>query len=75
MNANEFIRNSSDHSPDSLACYQEQHVAWSEDGKQILAHADTLDQLYSTIDRLNIDRYVVGFIPNLDASDPQDSTP
>jgi hypothetical protein len=68
MNAAEFIRNSSAMTPDQLGPYENQHVAWSEDGKQILASAGTLADLYATLDRQGLTEYVVGFIPPLDES-------
>jgi hypothetical protein len=68
MNTNEFNRNLSAHTAEELAPYQEQHVAWSEDGKQILAHAPTQEELYDEIDRRGLTHYVVGFIPAADVS-------
>jgi len=62
VNSNEFIRNVSEHSLEFLAPFVEKHVAWSEDGKQLLAAADTLDDLYEEIDRLGLKQYVIGFV-------------
>ena len=68
MNATEFIHNVSSHSLEELAPYEEKHVAWSEDGKHILAAADTLADLYKEIDRLGLKQYAIDFIPNPDIS-------
>lgn len=68
MDARDFIRNVSAHSLEELDPYVEKHVAWSEDGKQVLAAADTLGELYQEIDRLGLTQYVVGFVPDPDIS-------
>lgn len=68
MDTTEFIRNVNAHSLEELAPYEEQHVAWSMDGKQILAHAATLADLYREIDRRGITEYVVDYIPSPDIS-------
>jgi hypothetical protein len=68
MNANEFNRNLNLHTAEELAPYEDQYVAWSEDGKAILAHAATEAELYEEIDRRGIQSYVVGFIPRGDSS-------
>ena len=39
MDTHEFIINSTSHSVEELAPYEGQHVAWSEDGKEILLAA------------------------------------
>jgi hypothetical protein len=69
MDTNEFIRNSSAHSPEELAPFEEKYVAWSMDGKQVLAHADSLAELYREVDRKGIREYVTGFVPASDISD------
>ncbi len=69
MNTNEFIRNSTNLPPEYLSPFLEQHVAWSEDGQEILAHASDLDSLFNEIDRKGLTHYVIGFIPNCDLSD------
>jgi hypothetical protein len=66
FNPNEFIENCNAHTLEALEPYEEQYVAWSLDGKQILAHAATEEQLYEEIKRLGLARYVVDFIPNPD---------
>jgi hypothetical protein len=68
MNAVEFIRNVSAHSLEELAPYVEKHVAWSEDGKQVLAAADTLADLFKEIDRLGLKQYVIDFVLDPDVS-------
>lgn len=62
MDRNEFVRNVSAHSLEFLAPYVEKHVAWSEDGKQLLAAADTLEELYREIDKLGLKEYVIDFV-------------
>jgi len=69
MNGSEFNRNISDHSAEELAPYEGQFVAWSEDGKQILAHASEEEDLHREIVRQQIKGFVVGFIPESDISD------
>jgi hypothetical protein len=69
MGVNEFNRNVSAHTLEDLAPYEEQHVAWSEDGKHILAHAPSLAELYREVDRKGVTRYVIGFIPSGEVSD------
>lgn len=62
MDANEFIRNTGAHTLEELAPYVGQHVAWSEDGKRILAHAPELDELYRILDQRGITQYVTDFV-------------
>jgi hypothetical protein len=69
MDANRFIHNCNAHEVEDLAPYEEQHVAWSEDGKEILAHAPTLAELFREIDHKKLTRYVIGFIPSGEVSD------
>jgi hypothetical protein len=64
-----FITNTGRCAPEKLAAYSDQHVAWSEDGTEILAHACELSELYEDLDRRGITRYVVGYIPASDVSD------
>jgi hypothetical protein len=68
MNVQEFMQNCNAHSAEELARYEDQHVAWSEDGKQILAHAFDLGDLYKELQARQITRYVVGYIPRSDMS-------
>jgi hypothetical protein len=69
MDASEFIRNTSAHDPEELERLAEHHVAWSEDGKQILASAKDLAELYREVDRKGLVNYVIGFVPSGDVSD------
>jgi hypothetical protein len=62
VDANEYIRNVSAHSLEFLAPYVEKHVAWSEDGKQLLAAADTLEELFQKLDKLGLKEYVIDFV-------------
>jgi hypothetical protein len=66
MNANDFIRNCNEHTLEDLAPYVEHHVAWSLDGKRILAHAKELEDLLREVDRLGLKggEYVGGYIPD-----------
>ncbi len=66
MNGAEFIRNCNAFDPEKLAQFENQHVAWSEDGRQILAHAATLEDLNREVQRLGISNYVFDFIPSAD---------
>ncbi len=68
VNSNEFIRNVSEHSLEFLAPYVEKYVAWSEDGEQLLAAADTLEDLHKEIDRLGLKHYVIDFVLDPDTS-------
>ena len=68
MNTTDFLRNTSAHSSEELVPYFEQHVAWSVDGKQILAHSENEADLYKEIDRLGLNSadYVIAFVPDPD---------
>ena len=66
MNGAEFIRNCNAFDPDELARYENQHVAWSEDGRKILAHADTLEELSAALKDQGLTRFVLDFVPSLD---------
>jgi hypothetical protein len=68
MDAHEFIHNTNAHSLEELAPFEEQYVAWSMDGKTVLAHAATLAGLYREVDQRGITDYVVGFVPSPDIS-------
>ncbi len=63
INANEFIRNCNAHTADELAPYEDQFVAWSVDGKQILAYARDENELYKEVHRLGLVDYVISYIP------------
>jgi hypothetical protein len=54
-----FIRNTNAYPEDELLKYAGQHIAWSGDGKSIVASAPTLDELYVELDRLRITDYVL----------------
>jgi len=59
MDANEFLRNYHEQSADELTPFEGQYVAWSEDGKRILAHAPTLMELIAEIERAGLQDYVI----------------
>src|SRR5262249_32616754 len=60
------IQNVSEQSLDALAECREQHVAWSDDGRKILAHAPSLEELLKEIERLALTDYVLGYVPDPD---------
>ncbi len=68
MNANEFIRNSSAHTLEELAPYIDCHVAWSVDGKSILAHGKDWEDLFRETERLGLKGgdYVGGYVMDPD---------
>jgi len=66
MDANHFIAECNRKSPQDLAPYTGQWVAWSEDGKNVLASASDEAALYREVDRLGLAHYVVEFIPGGD---------
>ena len=70
MNATEFILNCNAHTLEELAPYIDHHVAWSLDGKEILAHCTEYEDLFREIDRLGLKstEYVIGYIPDPDVS-------
>ncbi len=68
MDANELIRNCSAHTLEELAPYVGQYVAWSEDGRHVLAHANTWDDLFKEVDRQGITHYVIDYVPCEDDS-------
>ncbi|OAI40004.1 hypothetical protein AYO40_00925 [Planctomycetaceae bacterium SCGC AG-212-D15] len=68
VNGREFLQNCGAHSAEELAPYVEKYVAWSEDGKNILASANELSELYRAIADKGIKDYVVGFVPSGDLS-------
>jgi hypothetical protein len=59
------MRNWCSHPLEELLPYEGKSVAWSLDGKRILAAADTDEELYKEIDRLGLKEleYVVGGVP------------
>ncbi len=63
MDANELIRHCNEKSLEELAPFQGQWVAWSADGRQILAGAPDLETLFRDIDSKGITRYVLDHIP------------
>jgi hypothetical protein len=62
MDANELIRNCNAYPPEELAHYAGQYVAWSMDGKTILAHAAELQDLAQEMTRQGIKDYVSEWI-------------
>ena len=66
MDANQLIRNCNEQTADDLAPYLGQFIAWSEDGRQILAHGKDLPQLFRELDLKGIVGYVIDSIPPQD---------
>jgi hypothetical protein len=66
MNVREFARNCESHTMEELAPHEDHHVAWSKDGKLILASALELADLYKELDRKAITEYVIGYVPRFD---------
>jgi hypothetical protein len=65
-----FNENRSKFPLDQLAKYAGQYVAWSGDGRSIVACAETDEQLYARLESLGIDwqQVVFSFVPELDVS-------
>jgi len=63
MDANELIRNCNAKSAEELSSFEDQWVAWSEDGRTILASAPQLEALFQQIERKGLTRYVVDHLP------------
>lgn len=69
MNVQEFLKNRSQFPPDELLKYAGKHVAWSPDGKKIIASADdllTLDQAVKA-SGYPVEECVVSAVPATDA--------
>ncbi len=73
MSANDFnpatyLENRGQGQVEDLTPLQGKLVAWSLDGKQVLAHASTWEALWDEVDRLRLRdlEYVVGGVPVLD---------
>ena len=66
MDGNQFIRNCNAYAPEALARYAGQYVAWSIDGKAILAHAAELQELDQEMQRQGIKDYVSEWIFSAD---------
>lgn len=63
MKGAEFLRNVAARPPEALLPYRDQHVAWSEDGREILAHAATLETLIEEVARRGFGNVVFDFVP------------
>jgi hypothetical protein len=63
MDANRLIQQCNLKSLEELEPFQGQWVAWSEDGRQILASASDLDGLFQEIDDRGLTGYVLDRIP------------
>src|SRR5262245_6719841 len=69
MDANEYIRNKSAWTAEELAPYQGKHVAYSPDGKRILASAGSGEELLAEVARLGVADYVGSFVEPFDEVD------
>jgi hypothetical protein len=68
MNARELIHNCEAHGPEELAPLEGEYLAWSPDGKTLLAHAKTLAELFTEVNRLGIKDYVLDTVPPAEES-------
>jgi hypothetical protein len=66
MDANQLIRNCNQRSLEELRPFFEQWVALSEDGREILASAADLENLFREIDRKGLSRYVLDYVSSPD---------
>ncbi|GEM_PF-6606771 len=66
MDANQHISELNRKTLEELAPYQGQWVAWSEDGKSVLAHAPDMKRLFQEVDRLGLTAYVIDSIAGPD---------
>lgn len=64
----EHMRNRSAHTLEDLRPYEGRFVAWSLDGKRILAHGGSWEELQAETDRLGLapEAYVSSGIPAFD---------
>ena len=65
----EFSQNRAAQSLEKLIPYEGKYVAWTPDGKDILAAADQESELYRLVDAKGITDYVVDYIPDPGVSD------
>jgi hypothetical protein len=63
MDTNQFIDNCNRYPDEKLLPLLGKHVAWSTDGTEILAHANTLAELFVEVDRLGLTDYVADYLP------------
>jgi hypothetical protein len=63
MDPNQLIRNCNQKSLEELSPFFGKWVAWSEDGRDILASAPDLEKLFLEIDRKGLTDYVLDHIP------------
>lgn len=65
----EFSKNRAAQSLERLIPYEGKYVAWTPDGKDILASALEMSELYRLMDEQGIADYVTDYIPDPDVSD------
>jgi hypothetical protein len=66
----EYLRNLSAHTAEELRPFEGRAVAWSLDGKRVLAHGATWEEMLAEADRLGLNgQFVAGGVPRLDAVD------
>ena len=60
----DFHKNVNELAEEAFHKYPEQFVAYSKDGRQIMANADTREELYARVKELEIpiDHVVIGFV-------------
>lgn len=64
--ANQLIQECSAKTAHEMAALEGQWVAWSKDGRRVLAQADDLDALFREIDAKGVTDYVIDSIPPTD---------
>lgn len=62
MHSQEFLRNRSAWTHEQIKPYINQHIAVSPDGRRVLAHASTQEDLLVQIQRLGLKDFVLEFV-------------
>ena len=61
MNPNDYIRNMNAKTPEELAPYAGQHVAFNDEGTRVVAHGEDDEAVYSMLAKLGIEPSAVVF--------------
>ena len=64
MNPVEWANNANNYPAEKLLPLTGQFIAWSLDGKEILTHAWTLEEVYEEMDRLGRRDFVYDYLPH-----------
>jgi hypothetical protein len=59
----DLIRTLNEWTPEQLAPYAGKFVAWSEDGKHVLAAAASWEELFAEVNRRGLTGYVPDYVP------------